>query len=243
MVAGLAGATTCLLFFSEGFPMHAARTRLMLFALVSSCAVAPAQPQQRPLVTGVSKIDRPVSCNFYEGVVDKIDADEIVVVQPLDRDVSMVRRLTPIDLLRDGKYIREKYDSANSYLWADVKKGDTVQVRALRDDGDGKMYCLQISICRRPGGKLPESQEPKKDSFYNARRVLNEIENGNDVSDEELLKTWPTRGEPGTDEYKPGGLAARFAPYREKLEANRKRIAEEKEKKEKELKAKPVEKK
>ena len=86
-----------------------------------------------------------------------------------------------------------------------MKKGDTVELQVLKDEGDGLTYCLQISIRRRPGGKLPESQYPEKDRWYDAHRVLNEIENGNDVSDEELLKTWPPEFDRKKGEYTPGG--------------------------------------
>jgi hypothetical protein len=96
-------------------------------------------------------------------------------------------------------------------------------------------YCTQISIRRRPGEKLPESQTPKKDRWYNAHRLLNEIENGNDVSDAEMLKVWPPKLDKKTGVTTPGGLYT--GKYKEMLDANRKRIAE---KKDKELKAKPV---
>jgi hypothetical protein len=68
---------------------------------------------------------------------------------------------------------------------------------------------------------------------------LNEIENGNDVGDEELLKTWPPEFDRRTGETTPGGLYT--GKYKDMLDVNRKRIAEEKAKKE--LKAKPADKK
>jgi hypothetical protein len=201
--------------------------------------------QQRPLRTGVKKIDREVSCSSYEGVVDKIDADEVILVEKLKDNLTRTRRFVPVDLLREGKYIFNQYDGANAYLWKDVKKGDTVRLEVLMDEGDGLTYCLQISIRRRLGEKLPESQNPKKDRWYNANRVLNEIENGNDVSDEELLKTWPPEHDRESGLDHPGGLTKTgwMAKYSDMLDANRKRIAEEKAKKEKDLKAKPADKK
>jgi hypothetical protein len=214
--------------------MHDMRTLSVLFVLVLTCTYSTAQPP--PLRTDVRKIREPVSSRSFEGVVEKIDADEITLVEKRDRGGTMTHRFVPIDLLRNGKCITDYFDGANSYLWADVKAGDTVRLETLRDEGDGKTYCLQISIRRRPGGKLPASQNPEKDRWYDTHRVMNEIENGNDVSDEELLKVCPPQIDPVTKkQLTPGGLYT--GPYREKLDANRKRIAEEKEKA---LKAKPT---
>lgn len=221
--------------------MHSTRPVSALLVLVFYTTATMAQPVQRPQATEVRKISEPVASRSFKGVVEKIDADELTLVEKRDRGETMTHRFVPIDLLRNGQCIPDYFDGANCYLWADVKVGDTVRLETLRDGGDGKTYCLQISIRRRPGGKLPESQNPEKDHWYNTHRLLNEIENGNDVSDEEMLKVWPPKVDPETKKQTPGGLYT--GPYREKLDANRKRIAEEKEKKEKELKAKSLDKK
>ncbi len=207
---------------------------LLMLAVTSGTA-------QMPPVLNVRKIEEPVACTSYTGVVDKIDDDEVSVVVQVRNGITKTHTLVPIDRLREGGYIHEHYNGENAYLWKDIKKGDTVRLAALRDDGDGKMYCLQVSIRRRPGCKLPPSQNPKEDSNYNANRLLNDIENGEDVSDEELLKEWPPHFNTDKKVHRPGGLYA--GKYKEMLDANRKRIAEEKEKKEKELKAKSIDKK
>ena len=210
--------------------MRHPRCQHVVLALVLSSAAAIAQG---PKVLNVRRINEPVACSSHKGVVNKIDADEITVTVNVRDNITKTYTFVPIDLLRDGAYIQDDVVGMYAYRWTDVKEGDRVEVEVLKDDGDGKWYCLRISIRRRPGGKLPESQNPKKDRWYDAHRVLNEIENGNDVSDEELLKTWPPETDRRTGESHPGGLSKTgwTAKYRDLLEANRKRIAEEKKEK------------
>ena len=219
------------------------KTMLVLYPVVLAALLDTSATAQMPPVLNVRKIEEAVACFSRTGVVDKIDDDAVTITEKVRNNITKSYTFVPIDLLRDGGYIHQRSNGADAYLWKDIKKGDTVTLAALKDDGDGKTYCLQISIRRRPGGKLPASQNPKEDVWYDANRVLNEIENGNDVSDEELLKTWPPEYDPETKLDHPGGLpkTGRLAKYNDLLEANRKRIAEEK--KEKELKAKPAEKK
>jgi hypothetical protein len=211
------------------------RTLSAFLALLLAGGVASAQ--QRPRTTRVKDIVESVSSRSYEGVVEKIDADELVLVEKRDKNVTVTHKFAPIDVLRAGGVIHNSR-SGCAYRWEDVKTGDTVRLESLKDDGDGQTYCLQISIRRRPGSKLPESQNSKDDRGYDAHRVLNDIENGEDVSEEELLKVWPPEVDRKTGETTPGGLYT--GKYKDMLDANRKRIAEEKAKKEKELKAKPA---
>jgi hypothetical protein len=115
-----------------------------------------------------------------------------------------------------------------------------VRLTVLKDDGDRQTYCLAVCITGRRGAELPKSQDPERDQWYGRRRIYNEIANGNDVSDEEIDKEFPSRFDTETGVTTPGGLGDGM---QQKLEANRKRIAEEKAKKGTELKAKPAEKK
>jgi hypothetical protein len=214
---------------------------VLTVVLADAATVAQGQPQK----PRVKNITEGVSCNdIHWAVVEMIDADGMTVVQKLKDNKTLTHKLVPVDHLKGGKVL-DNMTANDSYLWSDVKKGDTLSLQVLKDDADGLTYCLAISIRRRPGGKLPESQKPEKDERYAADKVLNDITNGEDVSDEELLKTWPEWVHPETRAVTPGGLwkTGWMAPYHDKLEANRKRIAEEKAKKEKELKAKPTEKK
>lgn len=194
---------------------------LLAVALVD----APSNAHGRPR-TGVKNLIEDVACNSCKGVVEEIDADVMTVVEKKDNNVTVTRKFVPVDLLREGKVLRHM-SGMYAYRWSDVKKGDTVELQVLKDDGDGLTYCLAVSIRRRPGAKLPEGQNPKEDQGYDANRVYNAIENGEDVSEEELLKVWPVWVNKETGEViHTGGL--RGGEYREQLLANRKRIADEK---------------
>jgi hypothetical protein len=109
----------------------------------------------------------------------------------------------------------------------------------LEDKADGVTYCLQLSITRRPGAKLPESQNPERDENYKYNRIYNDLENGVDVSDEDIAKAFPPkegkRNPDGTYHRppRPGGLPR---DYQVKLDVIRA-------KKKNEPKAKPIEKK
>ena len=134
--------------------------------------------------------------------------------------------------------------AAHSYRWQDVKKGDGVSLWGQKDPADGTRCVLDIAIYGRPGGKLPQSQKPKEDkSRWEKYSLLNDIDNGEDVSEEDILKTFPafwTTSNKMPLLIKPAGLPEE---YRKKLAENRAKIAEAKEKKQAELKATPPEKK
>ena len=96
------------------------------------------------------------------------------------------------------------------------------------------LILYEVCIYLRPGKPLPPSQEPKRDRRYPSSKILNDVENGIDVSDEEIAMVFPTRRHRETQEVTfPGGLPA---AYQEKLTKIR-------EKKEQSLKATPPEKK
>jgi hypothetical protein len=173
-------------------------------------------------------------------VVDTL-ADESLVLryrQAKSDTVDKTRELFAVDLLVNGK-VDPNADGCFAYRWTDVKKGDTARLFMLFDDGEQKWYCYRICIERRPGGKLPESQKPKEDGRYVRESLLNEIDNGEDVSEEAIIKVFPPRFErPGGQLLNPGGLPLE---YRTKLTAIRDK--KEADTKEKNPKAKPPEKK
>lgn len=191
--------------------------------------VATAQGKRPSQSKNVKALTRSVASNSYKGVVDSIDQDVLILTEKLDGGRVQLHRLVPIDLLRDGLAIDDSF-GMYTYRWADVKVGDTVTLEVLKDDGDGLTYCLQICITRRPGENLPESQRPKDDSRYKWDRIFNALENGEDVSDEELNKAWPAIHSKRTGEFYPAGMPTKtgFEKYHDLLAANRKRIAEEK---------------
>lgn len=187
----------------------------------------------------VKEIDsRGPSGGTYEGIVGKIDADGVIVVEIKPSGETIEHHLVPVDKLRKGELLDGVWGMC-AYRWKDMKPGDTVQLRGLEDKADGVLYCLEICIRRRPKEKLPESQLPKDDHRYAADRIFNDVDNGMDVPDEELLKVFPPKPKK-EDEFGrvtpafPGGL---WGEYKEKLDAIRAK------KKEKELKATPPEQK
>jgi hypothetical protein len=85
---------------------------------------------------------------------------------------------------------------------------------------------------------LPVSQLPKEDGRYRKDAMCNDIDNGEDVTEEEITKAFPPRFEtPSGLLLNPGGLPVE---YRTKLSAIRDK--KEAEKKQKDPKATPPEK-
>lgn len=177
-----------------------------------------------------------ISGQYREGVVTKIDADGLTLVEL--REFGQEPRehhFLPIDHLRAGKVLPDVFPRS-AYRWEDVKVGDTVELRVADDHIDKKMYCMEICIKRRPKGRLPESQvdDPK----FPGLRLMNDLENGVDVRDEEIAKVCPPRKEVRdrrgniVQAASPGGLNKE---WQAKLDAIRA--------KKKELKATPPEKK
>jgi hypothetical protein len=129
-----------------------------------------------------------------KGVVGSIDADGLVLVEMSDALEVKERTYKPIDVLR-GRQIMYAVSPRFAYRWEDVKAGDTVTVIVARDRIDKEWYCMAISISRRPKGRLPASQMEEDDDTFPAWRVANDLDNGVDVSDEEIAKAHPPRKE------------------------------------------------
>lgn len=214
---------------------------VVVVALAAGLADMPPRAHgQRQPQTRVKEVDGNIAgTRGLDTVIEEMDADTMTVVEKLKQNKTVTHKLVPVDRLKAGKVLRNFFGE-KAYLWSDAKKGDTVRLTVLKDDGDGQTYCLAIAIIGRPGAELPKSQDPKRDGQYGMRRIRNEIVNGNDVSDEEILKEFPRDPD---SKYEGPAIGGFCGVLLDKLEANRKRIAEEKAKKEKELKAKPAEKK
>jgi hypothetical protein len=172
------------------------------------------------------------------GVVAHIDADGMTLVEIVDGGEPKEYQFSPVDRLRN-KEVLDNVSGMYAYRWQDVKKGDTVAVEAMEDKAEGKVYCLKICIHRRPGEKLPESQSPKRDHRYAWDRIYNDLTNGEDVSDADILKAFPAQPEyrgPDGKVLVPAYPAGLPRDWQVKLDAIRA-------KKKDELKAKPPEKK
>jgi hypothetical protein len=177
---------------------------------------------------------------LWHGVVDEVDEQSMTVgsLESGDGDVKSVV-MYPCDILAAGKVVKSAR-GGGAYLWSDVKKGDKVLIEAIRDDGEEKVYAFHIYITRRPGAKLPVSQDPKRDDRHAKDSLLNDIDNGLDVSDEDITTLFPGKTifhpRTGAPEFvRPAGLTKE---YQKKLDAIR-----EKAKKDKDLKATPPDKK
>jgi hypothetical protein len=213
----------------------------VVVALAVGLSDMPPRAHGQPPRTGVKEVGESIAgTKILSAVVEAIDADGMTAVETLKDNKTVTHQFVPVDRLKAGKVLRNMIGD-RAYRWEDVKKGDVVRLDVMKDDGDGQTYCLAITIFRRPGAELPKSQDPKKDWQYGRRRIYSEIDNGNDVSDEEILKAFPFDPDFKVEGPAIGGFGGQML---EKLEANRKRIADEKAKKEKDrLKAKPTEKK
>lgn len=230
--------------------------RKLVVTLAVGCAVIgaasaepPPGPLKRPAVfTNVkTRTDfRSTGTNVYcTGVVEKV-SDSSATVRCVSRPgrKPWTVEVCPIDLLADGKIV-EGIEGCSAYLWSDMKEGDSVRLDVLHDDGDGKNYCFAVCISRRPGAKLPQGQKPKEDGRYEKDSLLNDVVNGEDVSDDDIARLYPPYFA-STDPRKPvtgpkelldpGGL---WGEYKEKLDATRAKKAKEKKD---EPRAKPVEK-
>jgi hypothetical protein len=157
----------------------------------------------------------------YTGVVEAVSDDELVLVETLEDETVREHRFAPCSVLRKGEIIRF-HTSASSYRWGDIKRGDTVRVDTKKDRVDGLTYCLEVCILRRPGAKLPEGQDPKKDKNFRQRSILNDIDNHLDVSDEDIAVAFPKRVDPKDEQVLTrGGLPN---AYQLKLDAIREKV-------------------
>ncbi len=177
----------------------------------------------------------------YRAVIDKL-GDESVTIKVTDyaKEKDKVQELIPIDRLRSGQLL-DDLRPGQTYRWIDIKVGDEVALWVAFDDEVKQTYCLAIGVLRRPGARLPQSQRPKEDAErYNISRLLNDLENGEDVEDDDIDDFFPPhivpvdlfRPEAGKKCLKPGGLPEK---YLKMLVAIREKKA--KEAKDKELKA------
>jgi hypothetical protein len=220
------------------------RPLLMLVAvvLVGEPTVVPAAdpPDPPPAKRKIRELTNTVSgSKRYDGVVKKIDKDGMTLVVVEGGKDPVEHQFAPVDILRRGETMTEVF-SNYTYRWGDVRRGDTVRVDTREDEEEEVVYCLAICIRRRPGGKLPESQQPKEDAERYAKdAILNDIENREEVSDADIQKAFPphpaivhrgmlVRGA------LPGGLPAEYQLTLDAIRAN---------KKEAEVKAKSPEKK
>ncbi len=176
---------------------------------------------------------------YVKGVVDKLDADTMVLVAEDGKTGEVLEyTLVPTDVLRDGE-TSETASGRFSHRWKDLKVGDTVEVRMNTDHIDKLTYCVELCIWERPKGKLPPWQKmdnPENKKLFLQLSLLNDLTNGDDVSDEEIQKAFPPT--PEVKDFKgyvlrpayPGGLPKQ---WQEKLDTIRAK------KKEQELKATP----
>ena len=183
------------------------------------------------------------------GVVESVEVGKLVIVGSRamgDFEPVFARyTLHPIDVLAAG-YSLPGVALYDSYLWEDIKVKDTVEVFVKEDKEERKRYVCSVCIDRRPGDKLPLNKGMKWTTGYCQRNILNDIENGLDVSEEAIREAFPpfiytSPGQPPRL-MRPGGLPEK---YRKLLITVRGEIAmaEDKKRKEAELKAKPPEKK
>ncbi len=219
--------------------MNANRLLPSLILPVLAVGSLAAQPEPAKQATKTENVRKWTRYNHpaggLTGVVDAISETEMTVVS---EDTGTPKRYTlaPIDLLSQGKRLKD-INGGQTYLWSDVKKGDSVHVSKAFDDGEQKLYCIAICVTRRPGAKLPESQDAKNDRRYARDSLLNDIENGLDVSEADIAKEFKPLFDPFTGEMlKSGGFPGE---YRNKLNVTRDKLDAEKAKKEKELKATP----
>jgi hypothetical protein len=170
-----------------------ARSLLPSVGLSVLVLVAPAIAQTDTPPKGQPKVKEYTSemgqTKMIDGVVEKVDADGITLVEFTDKEELHEHRLAPLDLHRRGEIVTNAVGGF-AYRWKDLKRGDTIRVTAVKDDGDGLVYCMKICIMRRPGAKLPEGQDPTADRNYPFYRIYNDIENGEDVSDDDINKVF-----------------------------------------------------
>jgi hypothetical protein len=179
----------------------------------------------------------------YEGVVTEIDKDTLTLDgADGQRGRKGTYKFHALDLHKTGE-VQDWASGPRCYRWQDVKVGDTVSVEVLRDEASSIQtpYVIEICIRRRPGDGLPQSLKPKEDTRWKYDSFLNDIDNGEDKSDVEILKLFPPVIDRRTGRIDhPGGLSNE---YKIKLTALRERLEAEKAKKDKDLKAAPPDKK
>jgi hypothetical protein len=165
---------------------------LVAFALTGSAVAQPKVSGRTIGVVNSTTLTGSGSTKF--GVVIEIDAESMTIVTPNSREPEAIPKeykLYPVRRMAEGKVL-DNVSAAKSYLWQDVKKGDYISAASVVDDDDQKLYCLAITISRRPGDVLPKGQITKGDEGrYGRESLLNDIENKKDVDDAEVKKYFP----------------------------------------------------
>ncbi len=160
-----------------------------------------------------------------KGVVGSIDADGLVLVVMSGSLEVKEHTFKPTDVLRRGEMLDSVFPRF-AYRWEHVKAGDTVILIVAEDHIDKQKYCMEIQIVRRPKGRLPASQLEEEDTAFPARRIVNDIDNGVDVSDEEILKVYPPKPARVVDGRKlaatPGGLNEEWQAKLDAIRAKKK---------------------
>ncbi len=206
--------------------------RWVQVVLIAACVTANAYSQERPK-GGERNVNMKSRVGFngctwhIEGVVEKVDGTSVTIFAKWNgRDNEEPKSYTfePVDVLATGG-LKKFTSGKDAYLWSDLKKDDTVQLGIVGDEGDNKWYCVDISIERRPGAKLPKSQEPEEDSRYAKHTIYNDLDNGLDVRDEEISTAFTRAVHPSGWVVREGGLPA---DYQKKLDAIRAKKAKEK---------------
>jgi hypothetical protein len=179
----------------------------------------------------------------YDGVVTAIDKDSLTIDgKDGGRGRQGTYKFHALDLHKAGEV--QEWAKEWECRWQDVKKGDTIHVWVVRDEQDAvnTPYVYEICIRRRPGDKLPESWKPKEDkNRWLKDSLLNDIDNEIDRTDEDIQKLFPPHIDRSTGRMiLPGGVPNE---YKVKLTALREKLEAEKEKKDKDLKAAPPDKK
>jgi hypothetical protein len=212
------------------------------WAVVACSLFAPAvmgqnaEPRAKTARTSVS------GGRYVKGIVDKIDAEGMTLVEVLPSGETSEYKLVPTDVLREGE-TPDHVTGRFTHRWQDVKKGDELEVVYNTDHLDKLTYCVRVCILKRPKGKLPawqKGENPDDKVLFAQLSMFNDLTNGEDVSDDDIKRVFPATPDL-KDRY--GKVFARAyagglpQDYQAKLDAIREKKA--KEAKDKELKASP----
>jgi hypothetical protein len=195
---------------------HAQQTACLLTALLGAASLAVGQT---PLQKQVGTMGKGVKAkeNFggfagstYEGTVIAKDDTTLTLLyrrEGTTHDEELV--FHAVDVLRKGR-MHKSARGYTAYRWEDVKEGDAVQLWAIFDTEDKVEYCTELCVRRRPGGKLPESQDPKEDCRFRQDTLMNDIDNGEDVSDAAVKRAFPLRPNGFGGYINPGHLSPEY---------------------------------
>jgi hypothetical protein len=127
-------------------------------------AVPPAREEGFRELTDMGKIPNFID-NTIHGWVTAVDDSSITLTYPVDR----VGKFRAVGVLAEGRfaehpshvcgYPTERWKHAYYYTLSDVRVGDRVAVKADRVNWDST--CREVSIERRPGGRVPPARYSK----------------------------------------------------------------------------------